>query len=265
MSNAASLFGNNWLSWQIISDDKIHLWLLSCISSLLPQVLSTSLVLPSFSFITTWATWLLILRLVYLKGRSLQEFLDSWRCHAKLCLHPCCQRSCNILPPPLFAFTLVNSELEPITNTVSGCVNVMIWCLSIVKYCPKCVKVYHKHCGCPLIGALLTLLSFQFQLESPTPTCDGITGGSVQQQQQRRWPAGGQVVQQHSSQVAFPSCTAALVVPGGFSAGGRVSSLLYTQPPSLVHPQSCALFSMQTFTRSWSTSWVQQLCTRKLA
>ena len=61
----------------------------------------------------------------------------------------------------------------------------------------------------------------------------------------------------------WPSCTAA----GGFSAGGPASRLLYT-PPSLVHPQTppCALFfSMQTFTRSWSTSWVQQLCTRKLA
>ena len=149
----------------------------------------------------TWSiydNWILILRLVYLKGRSLQECLDSWRRQAKLCFHPCCQRPCNILPPPLFTFTLVSSELESITNTVSGCVNVMIWCLSIVKYCPKCVKVYHKHCGCPLIGAILTLLSFQFQLEPPTPTCDGITGGSVQQQ--RRWPAGGQVVQQ---QVAF--------------------------------------------------------------
>ena len=31
------------------------------------------------------------------------------------------QSTCNILPPPFFTFTLVSSELESITNTVSGC------------------------------------------------------------------------------------------------------------------------------------------------
>ena len=31
------------------------------------------------------------------------------------------QSTCNILPTPFFTFTLVSSELESITNTVSGC------------------------------------------------------------------------------------------------------------------------------------------------
>ena len=103
-----------------------------------------------------------------------------------------------------------------------------------------------------LIGAILTLLSLQFQLEPPTPTCDGITGGSVQQQQQR-WPAGGKVVQQHSSsQVAF------------LPVDELVACTL--RPAWCTHKHRLALcFSMQTFTRGWSPSWVQQLCTRKLA
>ena len=104
----------------------------------------------------------------------------------------------------------MSSELEYITNTVSGCgsdrqcyVLMFINC-QVLPNASKCItNIVVVLIIKTLIGAILTLLSLQFQLEPPTLTCDGITGGSVQQQQQR-WPAGGKVVQQHSSsQVAF--------------------------------------------------------------
>ena len=140
-----------------------------------------------------------------MKGRSLQEYIDFWRRQAKLC-----QRSCNILPPPFFTFTLVSSELESITNTVSGCGCdrqcydlLFINCQVLTTASKGITNIVAVLIIKTLIEAILTLLSLQFQLEPPTPTCDGITGVSVQQQQQR-WPAGGKVVQQHSSsQVAF--------------------------------------------------------------
>ena len=121
------------------------------------------------------------------------------------------QSTCNILPPPFFTFTLVSSELEFTTNTVSGCGCdrqcydlLFINCQVLTTASKGITNIVAVLIIKTLIEAILTLLSLQFQLEPPTPTCDGITGGSVQQQQQQRWPAGGKVVQQHSSsQVAF--------------------------------------------------------------
>ena len=103
-----------------------------------------------------------------------------------------------------------------------------------------------------LIGAILTLLSFQFQLEPPTPTCDGITGGSVQQQ--RRWPAGGKVVQQRSSsQVAF--------LPADELVACTLRPAWCTHKHRLVLCFQCKLLRGA----GHLCSWEQQLCTQKLA